>query len=57
MMAFQPEHLHGTTVSHGPINSSIIISFSRRISDAWEDTKKLQGQVQVVSKAGVVEEI
>lgn len=56
-MAFQPEHLHGTTVSHGAINSSIIISFSRRISDAWEEAKKLQGQVQVVSKAGVVEEI
>ena len=56
MMAFQPECLHGTTSAHGAVNNSIIISFSRRIHDAWEDAKKLHGQVQVVLKDGVVEE-
>lgn len=56
MTAFQPEYLHGTTVAHGAVNSSMIISFSRRITDAWEDAKKLHGKVQVVPGDGVVEE-
>ena len=56
MMAFQPECLHGTTSAHGAVNNSIIISFLHCIHDAWEDAKKLHGQVQVVLKDGVVEE-
>ena len=56
MTAFQPEHLHGTTSARGAVNTTMIISFSRRINDAWEDAKKLHGQVQVVPKDGVVEE-
>ncbi len=56
MMAFQPEHLHGTTAAYGAINLGMAITFSRRVGDAWEDAKKLEGKVEVVSKAGVMEE-
>jgi hypothetical protein len=56
MMAFQPEHLHGTTTAYGAINLGMAITFSRRVGDAWEDAKKLKGKVEVVSKDGVMEE-
>jgi hypothetical protein len=56
MMAFQPEHLHGTMAAYGAINLSIAITFSQHVGDAWEDAKKLEGKVEVVSKAGVIEE-
>jgi len=56
MMAFQPEHLHGTTMSDGAVNMFLLISFSRRVGDAWKEAQELQGQVQVVSKEGVIEE-
>ena len=56
MMAFQPEHLHGTTFSHGAVNTSMIISFSRRVGDAWKEAQELEGRVQVISKEGVIKE-
>src|SRR5258708_17946890 len=50
MMAFQPEHLHGTTPAYGAINLGMAITFSRRVCEAFEHAKKLEGQVGVVSK-------
>lgn len=34
--AFQPDHLHGTTVGNGAVNHTISINFSRRLADAWK---------------------
>lgn len=55
VMAFQPEHLHGTTIAHGAINTGMSISFSRRVSEAWKDAEELNGKVQISRKAGTVE--
>ena len=37
ILAFKPEQLHGTTLSHGGANSIAAVTFSRRVSDAWAD--------------------
>lgn len=42
--AFKPEHLHGTTVSHGLANSILAISFSRRVGDAWAEAAARDGK-------------
>jgi len=51
IMAFQPEQLHGTTISNGAVNTGMAITFSRRVGDAWNDAKKLQGKVDVEAEA------
>ena len=51
MMAFQPEQLHGTTIANGAVNTGMAITFSRRVSDAWNDAKELQGKVDVEAEA------
>lgn len=56
MMAFQPGHLHGTTMAEGAVNMGLLISFSRRVCDAWKEAQELEGQVQIISKEGVIEE-
>ena len=56
MMAFQPENLHCTTMADGAVNMFLLISFSQRVSDTWKDAQELNGEVQVISKEGVIEE-
>ena len=56
MMAFQPENLHGTTMADGAVNMFLLISCSQRVSDTWKDAQELNGEVQVISKEGVIEE-
>jgi hypothetical protein len=51
IMAFRPEYLHGTTLAYGAINSAIAITFSRRVSDAWEEAGL--GNISVEDQAGV----
>ena len=36
-IGFQPERLHGTTIGKGARNHNVIISFSQRIADAWNE--------------------
>ena len=51
MMAFQPEQLHGTTISDGAVNTGMAITFSQRVGDAWKNAKKLRGKVDIASQA------
>lgn len=44
LVAFKPEELHGTTLSHGAGNSILAITFSRRVSDAWAEALALEHQ-------------
>ena len=44
VVAFKPEHLHGTTLSHGAGNSIVAITFSRQVSDAWAEALEHQGR-------------
>jgi hypothetical protein len=39
VMAFKPDHLHGTTLSRGLANSILAITFSRRVSEAWVEAE------------------
>ncbi|KAL0057975.1 hypothetical protein AAF712_015369 [Marasmius tenuissimus] len=48
MFAFDPEHVHGTTVTGGTINYNITITFSSRIG---ESIQKLAGQGHVFEDA------
>ncbi|PPQ82430.1 hypothetical protein CVT26_013349 [Gymnopilus dilepis] len=40
LLVIRPEHQHGTTKSYGMWNASIVISFSKRLADAWEKVKQ-----------------
>jgi len=53
VMAFQPEHLHGTTIAHGAINTGMSISFSRCVSEAWKDAEELNGKFRSAVKLGL----
>ena len=51
VLAFKPDHLHGTTLSHGAANSIIAITFSRRVSDAWAKVLERQGRPLISQEA------
>lgn len=42
MLAFQPNHLHGTTVTGGTANCSMNLAFSQCITEAFDDLEKEQ---------------
>ncbi|KAL0060974.1 hypothetical protein AAF712_012205 [Marasmius tenuissimus] len=48
MFAFDPEHVHGTTVTGGTVNYNITITFSSRIG---ESIQKLAGQGHIFEEA------
>lgn len=52
VIAFKPEHLHGTTLSHGAGNSLLKITFSRRVSDAWAEALERSGQPYISQEEG-----
>ena len=54
VLAFKPEHLHGTTLSHGAGNSIVAITFSCQVNDAWAEALKHQGRPYI--SHGKVEE-
>jgi hypothetical protein len=56
-IAFKPEYLHGTALSHGEGNSIVAITFSRRVSDAWLEAQECEGKpfiLQEVSQGGAL---
>ncbi len=42
-------------MADGAVNMFLLISFSWHVGDAWNNAQELEGQVQVVSKEGVIE--
>jgi hypothetical protein len=52
VIAFKPEHLHGTTLSHGAGNSLLKITFSRHVSDAWAEALERSGQPYISQEEG-----
>jgi len=57
VMAFQPDFLHGTTLTSDAINKGIAICFSRRVREAWEEAKKTDGGASVIAAAGADMEV
>lgn len=53
IMAFRPNHLHGTSKSYGAVNRGLAITFSRRVTDAYRDLDATgKAKFQVESGAG-----
>ena len=57
VMAFQPDFLHGTTLTSNAVNKGIAICFSRCICEAWEEAKKTDGGASVIAAAGADMEV
>ncbi len=49
MLAFQSDHIHGTTVSYGTVNHIIAITFSKSIAVLYR--QKMDGKNGIFSKA------
>ena len=47
VVAFKPDNLHGTTLSHGVGNSILAITFYRRVNDAWAEALENQGRISI----------
>jgi hypothetical protein len=56
MMVFKPENLHATTLAHGAVNCFLLVSFSRRVYDAWKEALELGNKVEIIARDGAVEE-
>jgi len=57
VIAFQPDFLHGTTLTSNAINKGIAICFSRCVSKAWEEAKKTDRGASVIAAAGADREV
>ena len=51
VLTFKPDHLHGTSLSHGASNAIIVITFSRRVSDGWAEALERQGRPCISQEA------
>lgn len=54
MIAFRPDHMHGTSIMNGAVNAIISINFSSRVAEAWEKAGHSE-RAMVIASSGAGE--